>query len=697
MNKKNFFIELLIEEIPARFQTTAIENFSKIFCEEFFKNRIQFDDIRTYITPRRMVFSANLDEEIPEFFEEKKGPQISAPKEVIEKFLKSANVSKEQCTEKTINNKTFIFINIGHEKRKTEDLLGNIVKSVIFALPWPKSMHWGDHSFNFVRPLRNILCLFDEKLVNVDMINEINLCSTNYTFGHRFMANKKIFVNDVNDYLRKMREAFIIVDQNERKKIILDECNNIGNKEKILKVDITKDLLEEVVGLVEFPIVMMGNISEKFMRLPAEVITTSMQSHQRYFPTNVGNKLAPHFVFVANNIANDNGKAIKDGNERVLSARLSDALFFFENDLTTPLERHLSDLKKITFNEKLGTVYDRTLRIRDICEFLCDEINENNIGNERLMLPKNSKELLKRAALLAKCDLVTSMVCEFTELQGIMGAHYASFQGEPEEVCNIIRNQYKMVDNLYSPLCALYSMADKIDAITSLFAIGKAPTGSKDPFALRRAAIGIVKIITKYEINIDLRKIVKKAFERLQKEIKENINSNTIDNVITFIMDRLRIVLKESGIEHDVINSVIAVPQDIQSMQKKAKILDIALKSEIGKQIISIYKRAKNIVQGNSGTLVDETLLSEKEETALFIEIKDFEKAMIELENSQLNIVDKFERKLKRSLNTEKAMSEFFANVLVNTDNKRIQKNRIGILAHFVAIFNRFLPEIANL
>ena len=696
MSKRDFFVELLVEEIPARFQTTAIENFSKIFCDEFSKNQIQFDNVKTYITPRRMVFSASLEEEIAEFLEEKKGPQTCAPKDVIEKFLKPANVSREQCTEKTINNKTFIFVNIKHEKRKAEDLLGNIVKNVIFALPWPKSMHWGNHSFNFVRPLRNILCLFNEKLVNVDMISEINLCSTNYTFGHRFMANKKVFVNSIDDYLKKMREAFVIVDQKEREKIILDECNAIESKERNLKVDITKDLLEEVVGLVEYPVVMMGNISEKFMRLPDEVITTTMRSHQRYFPTNIGNKLAPYFVFVANNIADDGGKAIKAGNERVLSARLSDALFFFENDLTTPLERHLDDLKKIAFNEKLGTVYDRTLRIQSVCELLCDEIGANNTGNEQLMLPKNAKEILKRAALLAKCDLATSMVCEFTELQGIMGAHYACFQGESEEVCDIIRDQYKMVDDLYSPLCALYSMADKIDAITSLFAIGKIPTGSKDPFALRRAAIGIVKIIMKYGINIDLRKIIEKTFERLRQDSKENMSPNTVDCVITFIADRLRVVLKEDGIEHDVISSVMAVPQDIQSMQKKAKILNAALKSEIGEQVISIYKRAKNIVQGNSGTLVDESLFIEKAEKTFFEEIKDFEKSMIELEDSNLNVVDKFDEKLKCSLNTEKATSEFFTNVLVNANDEKIQKNRIGILAQFVAVFNRFLPEIAN-
>lgn len=698
MNKKDFFVELLIEEIPARFQKTAIENFSKIFCDEFLKNRIQFDNIRTYITPRRMVFSAKINEKIPEFFEEKKGPQISASNEVIEKFLKSLNVSREDCAEKIINNKTYIFANIKHEEEKTADLLGNIVKNVIFALPWPKSMHWGNHSFNFVRPLQNIICIYDEKLINIDMVSEINLRSINYTFGHRFMANKKIFANNIDDYLEKMYKAFVIVDQNEREKIILDGCKNIKNEKKGLNVDVTKDLLEEVVGLVEYPIVMLGNIPEKFMRLPDEVITTTMRSHQKYFSTNFYEKLAPYFVFVANNVTDDNGEEIKAGNERVLSARLSDALFFFENDLTIPLEKHLEDLKKIAFNEKLGTVYDRTLRIRDICELLYDEINKNNARNECLMLPKNSKEFLKRAALLAKCDLATNMVCEFTELQGIMGAYYARFQKESDEVCNIIRDQYKMVDDIFSPLCALYSMADKIDAITSLFAIGKIPTGSKDPFALRRAAIGIVKIIIKYEINIDLRKIIEKTFKRLQKDsnLKENIDKNTVDNVMTFIIDRLRVVLKENGINHEIVNTVIAIPQDIQSMQKKAKILDTALKSEIGKQIISIHRRAKNIVQGNFGTFVDESLFIEKEENAFFTEIKDFENSMIELENSDLNIVDKFEEKLKRSLATEKATSEFFTNVLVNTYDEKIRKNRIGILAQFVAIFNEFLPEIAN-
>ncbi|MBQ7674048.1 MAG: glycine--tRNA ligase subunit beta [Alphaproteobacteria bacterium] len=687
----NFLLELLVEEIPARFQTTAIKNFSNLIVEEFEKNRIKYDEVRSYITPRRMVFSAKIESTIAEFTEEKKGPQISAPNEVIEKFLKSVGVSRNDCIEKDINNKTFIVANIKHKKKNAADLLGNIVKSAIFALPWPKSMHWGDHSFNFVRPLRNIMCLFDRKVVDVDMNAEINIRSVDYTFGHRFMADQKIRALNIDDYLAKMKNAFVIVDQNERRKIILDECKN-----QKVNVLITDDLLEEVVGLVEYPVVMVGKIAEKFMRLPEEVITTTMRTHQRYFPTAIDGKLAPYFVFIANNIADDSGKAIRAGNERVLSARLADALFFFENDLMTPLERHLDDLKKIAFNEKLGTVYDRTLRIRDICEYLCDEVSHSSAAGQ-LMLSRNSQEILKRAAVLAKCDLATNMVCEFTELQGIMGAHYARCQGESTEVCEIIRDQYKTVDELYSPLCALYSMADKIDVITGLFSIGKMPTGSKDPFALRRAAIGIIKIILKYEMNIDLYRVIKKSFDRLKQDSEKiELDPKTVNNVMTFILDRLRIVLKESGINHDVVNAVLAVPQDIQSIQKKAKILDAILKDEAGQKIISIYKRARNIVQGSSGTFVDRSLFSQKEENLFFEGIKNLEEDFRNLDNKNIGIIDKFEAKLKRCLQMENVMSEFFANVLVNADDKSIKENRIGILAKLVSVFNNSLPEIAG-
>lgn len=696
-NKKDFLVELLVEEIPARFQTTAIETFSKLITDGFDKNRIEFSDIRTFITPRRMVFAAKLNDTVASFTEERKGPQISAPTEIIDNFLKSVGVSRSESFEKEVNNKTFVFVKIVHNEKKTADLLESIVKTAIFSMPWPKSMRWGGHAFTFVRPLRNIMCIFNGTSIDVDMGSEIALHSVDYSFGHRFMAPQKVFATNINDYMKKMREAFVIVDQNERRKIILDACaNGITCDGHKIDVSITKDLLEEVVGLVEYPVVMVGKISEKFMELPDEVITTTMQSHQRYFPTYFGKKLAPYFVFVANNVAEDGGAAIRAGNQRVLSARLADALFFFEHDRTIPLERHLDDLKKIAFNDKLGSVYDRTLRIVEICENLNTEVTTKNSCGQ-LMLARNSGEILKRAALLAKCDLPTNMVCEFTELQGIMGAHYAHFQGESDEVCNIIRDQYKMVDDLFSPLSALYSMADKIDAITSLFAIGKAPTGSKDPFALRRAAIGIVKIIMKYEMEIDLRGIIENAFERVKKDTSCNVDPNTVSNVLTFIHERLRVVLKEDGIDHSVINSVFAVPQDIHSMQKKAKILDSILKSEVGGQLISICRRARNIIQGSSGTFVDESIFTEAAEIQLFAAIKEFEGHMIDLSRSDVCVIDAFDAKLKYCLAMEAPMSSFFKNVLVNAEDKAIQSNRIGILAKFVAVLSSYLPEVSEL
>lgn len=697
----NFLLELLVEEIPARFQSSAAENLSKLFVDEFVQNRIEYSDAKSFITPRRMVFSAKLAENIHAFSEEKKGPQASASEEIIARFLKAAGVNREDCYEKELNGKKFVYVNVRHEEKSTKDLLGGIVKNVISSLPWPKSMHWGSHSFSFVRPIRNIMCLYKDQVIRVDLTDEIGLESVDYTFGHRFMYPNKVFANNIDEYISKMRESSVIVDQNERKTIILDACQNPSKTLNIsCEVDITDDLLEEVVGLVEYPVVMMGEINEKFMRLPDEVITTTMRTHQRYFPTKSGDQLAPYFVFVANNVVEDSGNAIRAGNERVLSARLSDALFFFENDLSTPLEKHLDDLKKIAFNDKLGTVYDRTLRISDICEDICDNIALRNADtNEIPMLSSDAKQILKRAAMLAKCDLATSMVCEFTELQGIMGAHYARYQGESEEVCDIIRDQYKKVDELYSPLCAIYSMADKIDAITSLFAIGKVPTGSKDPFALRRAAIGIVKIIDRYDMNIDLRDIIERAFQKLRGTLDSegHMDPNTVDKVMVFILDRLRVVLRDSGLDHNVINAVIFVPQNMLSIIKKAKILDTSLKSDLGSQVLEIYKRARNIVQGNLGQLIDESLFTEKEEQSLFNEIRDFESSLMELEESQLNIFDKFEKKLVRCLGTKKATAEFFEKVLVNTEDEAIQKNRIGMLAKLVSVFNGFLPEIGEI
>jgi glycyl-tRNA synthetase beta chain len=492
--------------------------------------------------------------------------------------------------------------------------------------------------------------------------------SSDGVWGHRFLSPKKIFVKNLGDYIEKMRKAFVIVNASERKQIILDEFRKIEKQERI-SIDVDEKLLEEVVGLGEYPVVLLGKIPEKFMQLPEEAITTPMRVHQRYFSTRIDGKLAPYFVFVANNVAEDGGKTIVTGNERVLNARLSDALFFFETDLKNPLESRLQSLKKIAFNEKLGTVFDRVMRVANVCDYLC-----NSLGI-------NDAQLLKRASILAKCDLSTDMVCEFTELQGIMGAHYAKIQGENFEVCDAIRDQYRPTHEITSRLSVLLSLADKIELISSFFAIGKEPTGSKDPFALRRAAIGILKIVENFRFNFDLRELIRRSIEQLPlKELK----IDTVDRVYNFIFDRLKVALKESGIQHNVISALTTSGYDVHTVYRRAKILDDFLKCE-GEKLLITQRRIKNIIQSNIEKTVDESLLCEDVELALWKRIVDLE--------ANLSQTPNFRDQLILCAEMNEPIANFFEEILINTEHEYLKCNRINLLTKLDAVFNTVIPS----
>lgn len=670
-----FLLEILTEEIPARFQKGAISDFEHLITDNLSKVGISFSNVQSYISPRRIVFSADLSPLVPEFVEERKGPQVTAPKEVIEKFLAAVGVSRDQCKEKTIDKKTFVVASIVHEAQQTEHLLGKIVKDAISGIKWLKSMHWGEHSFNFARPIRNIMCVFAGKLVEVDFSEEINLKATNYTFGHRFMAPGKIFASNIGEYLQKMKDAFVIVDQNVRRKIILDGCEKFPG----LSVDVSdKDLLEEIIGLTEYPVVLRGKIPDKFMTLPDEVIITPMKDHQRYFPTRSNGKLAPYFVFVANNVAEDGGEKITVGNERVLNARLSDALFFYDTDVKVPLENHLDDLKKIMFNDKLGTVYERVERIKSVCSYLYDELCEKICVNSSL-----KKSDLISGASLAKCDLSTHMVCEFTELQGIMGAYYAAAQGKSPEICSIIREQYKQPEELTSLASAIFSLADKFELITGMFSIGKEPTGSKDPFALRRAAIGIIKIVIKYDISLDAYKIIDFISQKLLH--KENQGQK----VVAFIMDRLKVFLKDRGVSHDVAAMMTSSEHNILNAYKRAIVLDNVLKTESGQQLMLMYKRAKNIIQDEKIGEVDASLFSEKEEKDLFVAINSLGEQINKIEAESQDESQKWEAEVAAALEVGAALTAFFEAVFVEDPDPKIARNRHSLLAIFCKLLSK--------
>ncbi|GHT90681.1 glycine--tRNA ligase beta subunit [Alphaproteobacteria bacterium] len=697
VNEENFLLELMVEEVPAMFQANAIENLRDIIVGKLEKNRIRYENVKAYISPRRMVFMAKMDPQISAFTEEKKGPQTSAPAEVVDKFLKSLGVSRDDCCEKVIDKKTFIVANVSHPQQSTKDLLENIVITSIAEIQWKKSMHWRDHSFNFVRPLRNILCIFCDEHVKMEF-KETNLQSNNYTFGHRFMHTGKISVKNPNDYMKKMKESFVVVDPAERKKIILEGFEKISTKNDV-SIEITGRLLEEVVGLVENPVVLLGQIPEKFMKLPEEALITPMRVHQRYFPVRKGQKLAPFFAFVSNNLTADGGKEIIKGNERVLNARLSDALFFYETDLQKPLESHLENLKKIAFNEKLGTVFDRIMRVCDVCDLIWDDISQT-AENFHGLSKDNVQFLLKRTAVLSKCDLSTYMVSEFPELQGIMGSYYAAQQGEHESICAAIGEQYKTIDEINSPLGALFSLADKIEIITSFFAIGKEPTGSKDPFALRRAAIGLIRIIRKYNISLDLYGVIQKTFEKLNSSF-EGLNPNTVESAYSFIMERLKVTLKESGISHEIVASVIAAEKnttskkDINRIFDKAEVLNQTLQSAEGENLISCYRRSKNILdpyekENPSGEIhCDRSLCVEQCEYDLLDALDSLELSLDAVEGSNLDFCEKLRKKISLCASIEKKTTTFFEDILINVDDEKLRRNRISILQKLTSIFDQ--------
>ena len=700
---RNFILELLVEEIPAKFQAQAISDFEKLLVDEFSRLKIAYQNVRSFITPRRIIFSADLSEQSEDFCEEKKGPQTEASAQVIENFLKANKASRSDCIERNINKKNFLFLQIHHPAQDTRSLLPEIIKRSIIGLNWKKSMHWGSFSFKFIRPIRNILAVFDKKVVEFEF-SEIGLQSSNKTVGHRFMSSPDFFeVTDSEDYQQKMKSNFVVIDREERRKIILDSIKQIESANAV-DVIVEKDLLEEIVGLVEYPVALLCNVPQRFMKLPDEAIITPMKVHQRYFPVKKGGKLVPFFVCVANNAAEDGGSIIKHGNERVLNARLADALFFFETDLKTPLEQHLDSLKKIAFNEtailnafkKLRpqvscetspSLFNRTQHMVKLYAMACEELHSRNS-----FINEETGKLLARAATLAKCDLATNMVREFTELQGIMGSRYAKVQGENQQVCGAIEEQYKPSAEISSEFSALFSIIDKLEMLMLFFAVDMEPTGSKDPFALRRAAINIVECIVKYKINIDLHDLLSKMFVSkysiladyvISKEHQEHITPNSDvyaikEKVLSFIMGRFSVILKDQSISHEIISALVKDSTDILSIHEKAQILNEAIKSPSGEALVLSYKRAQNIIENNSDENVNPSLFEKNEELALFSEINHLESQLQNISEKSGSV--RFRKELDLCMQIEGTVSAFFNEVLVNSDDMAQKQNRLNML-----------------
>lgn len=673
MENKELIIEFLSEEIPARFQVNACTQFEQMFNDELNSLGFEYSDIKVIATPRRMALMGNVSEFSKPQTIEKKGPLVNAPAVALAGFLNSVGLSLEQCEKRDINGKVYLFAIQKSEPKQFTECLPGIVNKILEKFKWNKSMHWGSLPFMWARPLRNILCVFGGQIVPF-AVNCLHLMSSSETVGHRFLGTtKKFAVHSISEYIGKLRENFIIPNREERIKIILDGIRKI-EREKNIRVDIHKGLLQEVAGLVEYPVVYAGRIPDEFMDIPAEILEVSMRVNQRYFcAQNLDGKFSEYFVFVANIPGIDGGKTITEGNQKVLCARLADAKFFFENDKKKSLENLFPELKKLSFQDGLGTMADKSERLAKIAE--------------KLGYLSSNVEALKRAALLSKCDLKTEIVCEFPEVQGIMGGHYAKHNGENSYVYKAIYEQYFPLGERM-PLAeggSLLSICDKLDSLVGFFSIGKVPTGSKDPFALRRAAIGILKIIEANNFNLmNLQDVLNYILEIFKTSFpKTKFDEEAPKAVYQFIMERLKVLFKEQGIIPEMLN-VFSAEHSILDIINFSKQFTAYLDSGTGNLLIQMYKRAFYISDADSisdSTInADVTLFNTDEECDLYGVLTD---ANLLLGKAK-NLAEKLDV-LSKISNT---VSKFFDDVLINDSNESIKQNRIKLVKYILKTYN---------
>lgn len=639
----DFLLELLSEEIPARMQAKARVDLGRLFAAQMDEAGLKASDITVFSTPRRLALIAkNLPEQTEAISEEAKGPPESAPDQAVDGFCRKNGVTRDQLEVRDVKGRPTLFAVINRPGRDSKDVLAAAIPAIIKAFPWPKSMRWGDasqstESLRWVRPLGGIVALFGDDLVECE-IDDVT--SGFETVGHRFHHDGVVTIGNAADYATKLRAAHVLVDHEERQNIIRDGANKAASDGGLVLVE-DEGLVIENAGLTEWPVPLLGGFDPAFLDVPEEVIQLTARVNQKYFICRDKNgKLAPNFICTANIDATDGGKAIIAGNEKVLAARLSDAKFFWELDQKTSLEEHSKKLRNIVFHEKLGTVADKVERVVKLAEWLA--------SLEGTGLNRANPEQTQLAARLCKADLVTEMVGEFPELQGLMGGYYAEKEGLSPEVANAIRDHYKPVgqgdDVPTDPVTVCVSLADKLDTLVGFFGYGLKPTGSKDPFALRRAAIAVQQIIEINRLKINLRPTVfrlavgnyqtavgRAYFDRFAK-IADSYGAKTTDekyellmhlqtssepalsfdavdpkvvthDLIEFLIDRLKVQQREAGVRHDLIDAVFALggEDDLVRLLARVKALQAFVETEDGTNLLAGYKRASNILKKEMG------------------------------------------------------------------------------------------------
>ena len=682
----DLLLELFSEEIPARMQRQAAENLKKLVTDALVNGGLVYEGAKAFVTPRRLALSIHgLPAKQPDLKEEKKGPRVGAPDGAIQGFLKAAGLTSIADAKVQNDKKGDFYIAITEKKgRATQEVIAELIPSIVRSFPWPKSMRWGSGSLIWVRPLHSIICTFGPETEEPEIVKfDIDgIKSGNATRGHRVMSSGEITVKRLDDYAKKLEAARVVLDADRRKEIILADAKNIALAQGLELVE-DEALLEEVAGLVEWPVVLLGEFEKEFLDIPAEVIRATIRINQKCFVLRdpKTGKLANKFILVSNLEATDDGEAIKAGNARVIRARLSDAKFFWDTDRKTKLEARLPKFEQITFHEKLGTQAARIERIAKLAKELAPVVKADPAKAEQ-------------AARLAKADLLTEVVGEFPEVQGLMGKYYALAEGIDKEIAAASEEHYKPQgpgDRVPSaPVSIAVALADKLDTLAGFWAINEKPTGSKDPYALRRAALGIIRIVLDNKLRLPLLAgAFRKALAALpkmpeQKNVKDAPSISPEEDLLGFFGDRLKVYLRDAGARHDLVDAVFALEgqDDLVLIVRRVEALGKFLETEDGKNLLAGTKRAANILsieekkdkKTYSGE-PDAAKLTAPEEQALAAAIKSAE---TEIEAALKN--EDFEAAMRAMAKLRAPVDAFFDKVTVNADDKAVRENRLKLL-----------------
>ncbi|GAA4716538.1 glycine--tRNA ligase subunit beta [Sphingomonas lutea] len=656
----DFLLELLSEEIPARMQARARNDLARMFAERLDEAGLARGAVDVHSTPRRLVLVArDVADRTEASREEIKGPRTSAPDQALEGFLRKTGLTRDQLAERD----GVWFAIIAREGRAAADVIAEAVRRIVTDFPWPKSMRWGDGDLRWVRPLQGIVALLGEEIVRIEIDGVTSGAST---VGHRFHHPGPITIGSADDYFEKLRACHVIVDQDERERMIREGAAKAAADAGLSLIE-DEGLVVENAGLTEWPVHLLGRFDPEFLDVPREVIVLTMRTNQKYFAcAGADGGLAPAFVCVANIDAKDGGASIVEGNKRVLAARLADARFFWEQDLKVPLEEQAAKLEQMLFYEGLGSLHEKAERVARLSREICTH-----------WFKERDPDTAYRAGLLAKADLASAMVGEFPELQGVMGSYYAERGGEKPGTVAALRQQYQQSVEGCIPACV--ALADRIDTLAAFFARGIKPTGSKDPFALRRAALGIIQTIIVNGTRLRLRE----AFGMAEAKVDQK-------EIMDFFADRLKVQQREAGIRHDLIDAVFALggEDDLIRLLARVKALQAFVETPEGRDLLAGFKRAANILKKEEGSWTPDQVRGDgevaPEEAALVAALDAAEpkaSAAIEAED--------FTAAMAALASLRGPIDDFFDKVTVNDPDAGTRARRLALLARFRDAVNR--------